>query len=132
MSIKTFGWVVGEIIIIFILLSLPGNNFQTSSKWFGNFPIDKLVHCCLFGSLAFSFFFHFEKSNSKIFKSVRAKAYVLIFCILYGIAMEYYQKYYVPTRGFDVNDMLADALGALLALPLFNWAMRAMVNKNKN
>jgi VanZ family protein len=131
MSIKTLGWVIAEIIIIFILLSLPGNSFHTQSKWFGNFPIDKLVHVGLFGSLAFSFFFHFENSNSKRFKSVRAKAYVLIFCILYGIAMEYYQKYYVPSRGFDVNDMLADAAGAILALPLFNWTMKVILNKNK-
>ncbi len=36
-----------------------------------------------------------------------------------GIGMEYYQKYYVPSRGFDVLDMLADAIGALCALPLF-------------
>jgi VanZ family protein len=33
--------------------------------------------------------------------------------------MEYYQKYFVPTRGFEVADMLADAVGALLALPIF-------------
>jgi VanZ family protein len=38
---------------------------------------------------------------------------------MYGIGMEYYQKYYVPSRGFDVLDMLADAIGALSALPLF-------------
>ncbi len=131
MSIKTLGWVVAEIIITFILLSLPGNSFHTQSRWFGNFPIDKLVHIGLFGSLAFSFFFHFEKLNSKKFKSVRAKAYALIFCIIYGIAMEYYQKYYVPSRGFDVNDMLADAAGAILALPLFNWTKNGLLHNNK-
>jgi VanZ family protein len=131
MSIKTLGWVIAEIIIIFILLSLPGNNFHTQSRWFGNFPIDKLVHIGLFGSLAFSFFFHFEKLNSKKIKSVRAKAYVLIFCIIYGIAMEYYQKYYVPSRGFDVNDMLADEAGAILALPLFNWTKKGLLHNNK-
>lgn len=129
MSIKRLGWVVGEIIIVFVLLSLPGNSFHTQSKWFGDFPIDKLVHIGLFGSLAFSFFVYFEKSNSPKFKSVRASAYVLIFCILYGIGMEYYQKYYVPTRGFDVNDMLADAVGAILALPIFNWTKKVLLKK---
>ena len=114
-------WVVAEIVIVFILLSLPGNNFHTTSKWFGDFPIDKLVHVCLFGSLSFSFFVHFEKTNNRKLKTVRAKAIVLIFCIIYGIGMEFYQKYFVPSRGFEVNDMLADAIGAILALPLFNW-----------
>jgi VanZ family protein len=34
--------------------------------------------------------------------------------------MEFYQKNFVPSRGFEVGDMLADAMGALLALPFFN------------
>jgi VanZ family protein len=38
--------------------------------------------------------------------------------------MEYYQKYYVPSRGFEVSDMLADAIGAMLALPIFNYIRR--------
>jgi len=44
----------------------------------------------------------------------------LILCIVFGIGMEFYQKYFVPSRGFEVGDMLADAMGALLALPFFN------------
>ena len=130
MSIKTFIWVVAEIVIVFILLSLPGNSFHTQSKWFGNFPIDKLVHVCLFGSLSFSFFFHFERTNYRHLKTVRAKAIVLIFCIVYGIGMEFYQKYFVPTRGFEVNDMVADAVGAILALPLFNWLNKKILRKH--
>jgi len=130
MSIKTFIWVVAEIAIVFILLSLPGSSFHTPSKWFGDFSIDKLVHVCLFGSLSFSFFVHFEKMNYKQLKTVRAKAIVLIFCIVYGIGMEFYQKYFVPTRGFEVNDMLADAVGAILALPLFNWMNNKFLKKH--
>lgn len=124
---KTLLWVIAEIVIIFILLSLPGNNFQTQSKWFENFPADKLVHIVLFGSLSFSFFVHFEKSKYKQLKTVRAQAFVLIFCIVYGIGMEYYQKYFVPSRGFEVADMLADAAGAILALPLF-YKIRTKLN----
>ncbi len=130
MSIKTFIWVVAEIVIVFILLSLPGSSFHTQSKWFGDFPIDKLVHVCLFGSLSFSFFIHFENTKYRQLKTVRAKAIVLIFCIVYGIGMEFYQKYFVPTRGFEVNDMLADAVGAILALPLFNWMNNKFLKKH--
>jgi VanZ family protein len=130
MLLKTWIWVIFEIVIVFILLSIPGNNFHAQSKWFGNFPIDKLVHICLFGSLSFSILVHFEKSKFTKLKTVRAHAYVLIFCILYGIGMEYYQKYYVPSRGFDVNDMLADAVGAIIALPiLYHLRKRNFSNK---
>jgi VanZ family protein len=126
---KTRLWVIAEIVIIFVLLSLPGNSFHTSSNWFGILPIDKIVHVGLFGSLSFSIFYHFEKSKQQKYKSVRAKAYVLIFCMLYGIAMEYYQKYYVPSRGFEVADMLADTLGAIIALPIFTWLLNKSIIK---
>ena len=130
MLVKTWIWVIFEIVIIFILLSLPGSNFHEPSNWFGDFPIDKVVHVCLFGSLSFSILVHFETSVYEKLKTVRAHAYVLIFCILYGIGMEYYQKYFVPSRGFDVNDMLADAAGAIMALPAL-YQLRK-INQRKN
>lgn len=121
---KALLWVAGELLIIFLLLSMPSSDFSTSPKWFKNVPVDKIVHLILFGSLAMSFFFYFEQSAVKSLKSTSAKALVLIFCILYGIGMEYYQKYYVPSRGFEVSDMLADAIGAMLALPIFTYLRR--------
>jgi VanZ family protein len=131
MLLKTWIWVLFELAIVFILLSLPASNFHTESNWFGNFPIDKLVHVCLFGSLSFSILVHFEKSKFTKLKTVRAHAYVLIFCILYGIGMEYYQKYYVPSRGFDVNDMLADAAGAIIALPVLYRLKKRKLSNNR-
>ena len=122
-SIKTLLWVIAEFVLVFILLSLPGNNLNDHSSWISKIMAlpyaDKVVHMGLFGSLALSLFFHFEMLTNTRYKTTRAKALALIICILYGIGMEYYQKYYVPTRGFDVLDMLADAIGALGALPLF-------------
>ena len=129
---KTRLWVIAEIVIIFVLLSLPSNKFHSPSKWFGSLPIDKIVNIGLFGSLAFSFFYHFESSTNQKYKTVRVKAYVLIFCMLYGIAMEYYQKYYVPSRGFEVGDMLADTVGAIIALPIFTWLInKSIIKRNR-
>jgi VanZ family protein len=125
---KTLLWVISEIAIVFILLSLPSSSFHTQSKWFGDFPIDKLIHVILFGSLALSFFVHFEKSRHSYLRTVRAKALVLIFCMLYGIGMEFYQKYFVPSRGFEISDMLADTIGALLAVPAITW-LKHKINK---
>ncbi len=111
-------WVIAEIGIVFLLLSLPGTKLPKQET---DLPIDKLVHIVLFASLVFSFLFYYEKSSIAFFKTTRAKAYTILLCILYGIGMEFYQKYYVPTRGFEIADMLADAIGALIALPLFEW-----------
>ena len=134
-SFKTFVWVIFEFVLIFILLSMPGSDIQGTS-WISiilhlHFA-DKIIHIGLFGSLALSLFFHFEQYSNISFRSTRTKALSLIACILYGIAMEFYQKYFVPSRSLDLIDMLADAMGALLALPFFNMVKHYIQPKLKS
>lgn len=124
-SMKYFIWVLAEIALVFVLLSLPGSSFTNRTGWLHILPIDKIVHVMLFGSLAWSFYYFFDKTTIQALKSVRAQAWAMIFCIVYGIAMEYYQKWYVPSRGFEVKDMIADAAGVIFALPLYQlWKKR--------
>ena len=122
-SFKTLVWVILEFVLIFILLSMPSSG-EPGTGWVSyllSLPFaDKVIHVGLFGSLALSIFFHFEQYLNTSFQSIRTKALALIVCVLFGIGMEFYQKYFVPTRSCDVIDMLADAIGALLALPFFN------------
>ena len=122
-SFKTLAWVIFEFVLIFILLSMPAGN-TPGNNWISyllQLPFaDKVIHIGLFGSLALSLFSHFEQYSNISFRSTRTKALSLILCIVFGIGMEFYQKHIVPSRGFEVGDMLADALGALLALPFFN------------
>jgi VanZ family protein len=33
-------------------------------------------------------------------------------CLIYGIAMEFVQRYLIPNRSFDMGDIIADGLGA--------------------
>ncbi len=39
---------------------------------------------------------------------------IFITACVYGIAMEYVQKYFIPLRDFDVEDILADVIGSAL------------------
>ena len=128
---KILIWVISEIILVFLILTSPIDISNQTSHWFDNLPIDKLIHIFLFGSLSLSILAYFQYSTNSSLKTIRAKALALIFCILYGIGMEYYQKYFVPSRSFDVIDMLADATGALLALPFFNWVKQFIQPKAK-
>jgi VanZ family protein len=134
-SFKTFVWVIFEFVLIFILLSMPGSDIQGTS-WISiilHLPFaDKIIHIGLFGSLALSLFFHLEQYSNISFRSTRTKALSLILCIVFGIGMEFYQKYFVPSRGFEVGDMLADAMGALLALPFFNMVKHYIQPKLKS
>jgi VanZ family protein len=133
-SFKTLVWVIFEFVLIFILLSMPSSG-EPGTGWISYIlalPFaDKVIHIGLFGSLALSLFFHFEQYSNFSFQSTRAKALTLIACILYGIGMEFYQKYIVPSRGFEVGDMLADAIGAILALPFFNKVKQFLQPKAK-
>ena len=134
-SFKTLVWVIFEFVLIFILLSMPSSG-EPGTGWLSyllELPFaDKIIHVGLFGSLAFSIFFHFEQYSNISFRSTRTKALSLIACILCGIGMEFYQKYFVPSRSLDVIDMLADAMGALLALPFFNMVKHFIQPKAKS
>lgn len=75
------------------------------------YQADKLVHIFMF--FALSFLFSFAIRNS-------AKKYSLILMIavggiIFGIAMEFVQKYFIPNRTCDVEDMIADGIGCLTA-----------------
>lgn len=113
-------WLIAEIAFIFYMLTIPGNNLPRLNYW----GQDKIVHIILFGSLMFAALFHYDQLETGFFKTTRARALTMIVCIVYGIGMEFYQKYFVPTRGFEVTDMLADAAGVLLSLPLYQKLMR--------
>ena len=129
---KILIWVIAEIILVFLILTSPIDISNQTSHWFDNLPIDKLIHIFLFGSLSLSILSYFQHSTNSSLKTIRAKALALIFCILYGISLEYYQKYFVPSRSFDVIDMLADAMGALVSLPFFNWVKHYIQPKVKS
>lgn len=113
-------WLIAEIAFIFYMLSIPGSNLPRINYW----GQDKIVHIILFGSLMFAALFHFDQLETAFFKTTRARALIMIVCIVYGIAMEFYQKYFVPSRGFEVADMLADAAGVIASLPLYQKIMR--------
>ena len=131
-SYKTLAWVIFEFVLIFILLSTPSSGGSGIVASILSLPFaDKVIHMILFGSLALSVFSHFEQYSNSAFQSIRTKALALIACISYGIGMEFYQKYFVPSRGFEVGDMLADAIGALLALPFFTMVKQFIQPKDK-
>jgi len=42
--------------------------------------------------------------------------YLGIGWLMYGIGMEFIQKYFIPNRSFDVGDILADATGCAIGV----------------
>ncbi len=98
-------------ILIFILLTLPEDDFSGSSlAIIPNF--DKIVHAGLFGAMVFWWTLPFAK---RVLPSSSKLIWIAVYCSLFGIAMEFVQKYFTTDRAFDYTDMLADTIGAFLS-----------------
>ncbi len=108
-SLKLFIPAIIWFAISFWLLTIPGTALPQIS-WFDQYQGDKAVHIFMFGLLCFLFSFPLKKS-------ILRNKWIIIIAILglmYGIAMEFVQKYFIPFRSCDVDDMIADGIGCLL------------------
>ena len=74
---------------------------------------DKFYHSFAYFMLAISWLFTFYKKPQK-------KYFIVILCIIFGIIIEFLQKNLTVYRTGDVLDVLANTLGIILALLIFN------------
>lgn len=98
------------IVITTILLVLPGPDIPSIS-FLDKIYFDKWVHAGLFGGMTFLFSYPFIKNLNATKKLL---IYIAIVCALYGVAMEYVQKYFAFERDFDYYDMAADGVGCVI------------------
>ncbi len=75
------------------------------------YQADKLVHIFMFFTLSFLFSFAVRNADKKYSLILM----IAIGGIIFGVAMEFVQKYFIPNRTCDVDDMLADGIGCLAA-----------------
>lgn len=96
-------------IIMCVLFFLPGSDLP-QANWLDAIYFDKWVHIGLFAVLIFlwrsSFDLDFNHYNWVL----------LLSALLYGLSVEFIQKYWVPNRSFDLYDLLADMTGSVLGL----------------
>lgn len=114
-------------IIIFILLTLPGSDLPSSS-FLTEIDFDKFVHISLFSIFVFLISYPFIKN-----KNLYTGTYILIavLALVYGILMEFVQKYFAIGRSCDVLDMVADACGCALGFFYAKWRLKnQFVQKN--
>lgn len=96
----------------FLLFTIPGKEIP-QFKWGDIIKVDKLVHVGLFFILLILLSFPFN--NTTLTTKLRLKWFLIftISAILYGIAIEYVQKYFILNRTFSVLDIIADAFGCI-------------------
>jgi VanZ family protein len=103
---------VAWFILTTFLLCLPGSAFP-KEHWFDKIWLDKWIHVALFAIMVFLWC----RIILKITGKKRSYFIQIALCFfLYGIVMEFIQKYFIPNRSFDVGDIIADGVGSLAGL----------------
>lgn len=93
---------------ITVLLVLPGPDIPTGPLF--NIPFfDKYVHISMFALLSFLTGMPFLKTQMA---SIKLFFFISFAYLVYGILMEFVQKYWVVGRNFDVLDMVSDGIGS--------------------
>ncbi|MBO9152617.1 VanZ family protein [Chitinophaga sp. GCM10012297] len=115
---------MGWVILILFLCTLPGEAIPQVSA-FDMLHIDKVVHFVLFGGtvLLLAYGIHKQKGNV----SKWALFWMVAAASLYGLAIEFIQKYLVIHRSFDLYDFLADSLGAASGALVYWWIGRRIL-----
>lgn len=95
-----------------------------------NFPsIDKIVHFCFHFGFTISWILFFKKElKGKESEDFKAYLIAFIFSVFFGITIEILQNAITVTRAADVTDILANALGAVIAV-FSAIAFRRQINK---
>ena len=101
-------------IVTTVLLVLPVSPDEEES-WITRIPLfDKWIHAGLFIILSILLCWGIYKIRGR---SPQLRTYFLRIafgCLIYGIVMEFVQKYFIPQRSFDVGDIIADGAGAFV------------------
>ncbi len=101
---------IAWLVIITLLSTSPG----VPMPQFNLISMDKLGHAGAYALLAWLMLGGLEKARQRAATKTEA---IAIFCIAtgYGALMEFVQATFFPYRYFEVDDMLANGIGALAA-----------------
>jgi VanZ family protein len=102
-----------------VAISIPGYDLPKVGPWFEQISFDKLIHTFLFGTLAVLFMYPVAISTVTIKEKTNWFIKAAAATVVWGFTTEIIQKYIIPKRSYDTVDLLADALGAVIAYFFF-------------
>lgn len=105
-------------LLVLFLLTLPGSEFPRPIRWMQLVHFDKWVHAGLFATLTWLWLYPALPKGKNI--SLKRTASIVVLFILWGLATEYIQEYWVPFRSFEWSDWGADAAGTLMGAVYFH------------
>ena len=113
-SFKKFIPGIAWFFVILYIMCLPGSDIPKVG-WLNAIYFDKWVHVGVFALLGalFCWPFYLSPINKK-----ERLAYFLKIAIavsIWGLTIEFIQKFWIPGRDFDLLDWAADSVGAMVA-----------------
>ncbi len=102
-------------IISTILLTLPGSAFPPE-KWLAKLQFDKWVHIAMFAIMVFLGCWSMHKKYTATGKLRTAFIWIGLVSLIYGIGMEFVQRYFITNRSFDNGDIVADTIGCTIGV----------------
>ena len=113
-SIKKFLPGIAWFFIVLVLTCLPGDDIP-SAEWLDKIYFDKWVHVGIFGLLTVLFCWPFYKSDFSAKQRLNYFIRITIAVSIWGLTIEFIQRFYIPGRSYDLLDWAADSVGALIA-----------------
>ena len=116
LKLKSFGPAIACFIVVFILVVLPEDSLPQKRDWMDITFLDKWVHATMFAVLTFLFLLPIAESS--MYKKEKRHYFIRIglSACIWGLTTEFIQKFYCPTRSFDLLDWAADSVGVLIAV----------------
>lgn len=112
-SYKKFMPGIAWFFIVGILVFMPGKDVPEVDLFY--IPqLDKLVHAGMFGGITLLFCFPYFKANLSLQHKLKQFTRIALAAIVWGLAVEFIQKYFVPSRSFELLDWAADTAGVLI------------------
>ena len=127
MKLKTVFFIPAIVwfIIANVLFFMPGQDLPTTS-FLQEIYFDKWVHIGLFSGLVLLTAYPFIKAG-RCTKKLLIK--IVIIFIIYGVSVEFIQKYFASDRSFDVTDIMADTVGCFLGYLASGWFIQRIKKK---
>jgi len=112
-------------VIANILFFMPGQDLP-ASPFLEAIHFDKWVHIGIFSGLVFLTAYPFVKAQRST-KKLLLKISILF--IIYGVSVEFIQKYFASERSFDITDMMADTVGCCFGYLAAIWLIKKLRKK---
>ena len=131
-NLKSFWPGIAWFFITAILLLIPSSDLPETEGWLHKIFFDKWVHASFFGLL--SVLFMLPLLHKKLSKTRLLFAWILIPVIFsaWGYGVELLQKYYVPSRSYEIADWVADTVGCVLAFLFCRFIMLPLSSQSNN